>query len=217
MEPFDLRDGGDEFSSIEPATLIVGRPNQAFTIRMRLVASGQPTDGSIYVYFYASADPSITPSDYYLGRTSIGGTLSGSTTLTLRITFPTNIPRGVYYAGWIIDPGKEMQEANENNNTAYKSSQLLKVVNPSEGILYVDVSARGANDGSSWGNALTSLRDALTLAEWGREIRVAKGVYTPDRGLGIAREDREASFHLPSGLTLRGGYAGANAPDPNCR
>ncbi len=217
MEPFDLRDGGDEFSSIEPATLIVGRPNQAFTIRMRLVASGQPTDGSIYVYLYASADPSITPSDYYLGRTSVGGTLSGPTTLTVRVTFPTSIPRGAYYVGWIIDPGKEMQEANENNNTGYEGTQLLKVVNPSEGILYVDAAARGTNDGSSWKDALTALQDALALAESGREIRVAKGVYTPDRGLGITREDREASFRITGGLTLRGGYAGAEAPDPNAR
>ena len=217
MEPFDLRDGGDEFSSLEPATLIVGRPNQTFTIRMRLLASGQPTEGSIYVSFYASADPSITPSDYYLGRTSVGGTLSGSTPLTLRITFPTSIPRGVYYVGWIIDPAKEMQEANENDNTAYEGTQLLKVVNPSEGILYVDAAARGTNDGSSWRNALTALQDALTLAESGREIRVAKGVYTPDRGLGIARENREASFRITGSLTLRGGYAGADAPDPNAR
>ncbi|MCL5281505.1 MAG: hypothetical protein M1376_16530 [Planctomycetes bacterium] len=215
MEPFDLRDGGDEFSSIEPTMILVGQPNQTLTVRMRLLSPGQTEDGTVFVYFYASTDPTITRSDYYLGRTSVAGTLGAFSTLTLHATFPTNIPRGIYYIGWIIDPDNLMAETDETNNTAYKGSQLLRVGNPSEGILYVDAHARGANDGSGWANALTSLQDALALAELGAEIRVAQGVYTPDRGLGIARGDREATFRLSSGLTLRGGYAGSDAPDPD--
>jgi len=217
VEPFDLRDGGDEFSSFEPTVLLVGKPNQTFTVRMRLVSPGEMENVAAFVYFYASADPTITRSDYFLGQASIGGSLGAFNTLTLRATFPTNIPRGTYYIGWIIDPGHLVAEANENNNTAYKSSQLLRVGNPSEGILYVDAHAHGANDGSSWANALLSLQDALARAGLGAEIRVAQGAYTPDRGLGITRGDRAATFRLSSGLTLRGGYAGGDAPDPEAR
>jgi hypothetical protein len=217
VEPFDLRDGGDEFSSVEPTMFLVGKPNQTLTVQMRLLSPGQTEEGTAFVSFYASADPVITPSDYYLGQTSVAGTFGDFTTLTLRTTFPTNIPRGTYYVGWIIDPRNQMAEENEKNNTAYKSSQLLRVGNPSEGILYVDAYARGANDGSSWANALVSLQDALAQAGLGAEIRVAQGVYTPDRGLGIVRGDREATFRLTSGLTLRGGYAGSDAPNPEAR
>ncbi len=64
MEPFDLRDGGDEFSSFEPTLLVVGKPNQSFTVQMRLVSGGTKQDGNAVVYFYASPDPNITPSDY---------------------------------------------------------------------------------------------------------------------------------------------------------
>jgi hypothetical protein len=218
VEPFDLRDGGDEFSSFEPTLLVVGKPNQTFTVQMRLLSPGEKQDMVAYVHFYASPDPVITPSDYYLGRTGVSGAANDFTTLTLRVTFPTNIPRGTYYIGWIIDRDNLMAEADENNNTAYKRSQLLLVGDPWEGgILHVDAQARGANDGSSWANALTSLQDALALARPGAEIRVAQGVYTPDRGLGITRGDRAATFRLISGLTLRGGYAGSAAPDPDAR
>jgi predicted outer membrane repeat protein len=220
VEPFDLRDGGDEFSSFEPAMLVVGKPNQSFTAQMRLLSPGRPEgEVRVSVHFYASADPVIRPSDYYLGQTglSASGTLSSFTTLTLRVTFPTNIPRGTYYIGWIIDPGNQVTEYDEKNNTAYKSSQLLLVGDPWEGALYVDARAHGANDGSSWANALTSLQDALALARAGAEIHVAQGVYTPDRGLGITRGDRAATFPLASSVILRGGYAGSTAPDPDAR
>ncbi len=197
--------------------LIVGKPNQTLTVQMRLLSPGQTEEGTAVVYFYASPDPIITSSDYYLGQTSVGGTLGAFSTLTLHATFPTNIPRGTYYIGWIIDPGNLMAEDNEKNNTAYRSSQLLRVGSASEGILYVDARAHGANDGSSWANALTSLQDALALAGANAEIWVAQGVYTPDRGLGITRGDRAATFRLTSGLILRGGYAGSAAPDPGAR
>jgi len=215
--PFDLRDGGDNFSRFEPTTLIAGKPNQIFTARMQLLVPGQSEDGVAFVYFYASADPVITASDYYLGRTSIAGRIGGSSTLTLRTMFPMSIPAGTYYVGWIIDPDNSMLEADENNNTAFKTAPLLTVVNPSESTIYVDASADGTNDGSSWANAFTTLQDALPLAGSVREIRMADGVYTPDRGLGVTRGDRGATFKLTGGLTIQGGYAGTGAPDPDAR
>ena len=72
---------------------------------------------------------------------------------------------------------------------------------------YVDASANGLNDGSTWVNALTDLQDALAAARMGVfpvEIWVAAGVYTPDRGSG----DRLATFELFDGLSLYGGFFG---------
>jgi hypothetical protein len=81
-------------------------------------------------------------------------------------------------------------------------------------VLYVDDDATGVGDGSSWHDAYRFLQDALAGAAAGPkpvEIRVAQGVYRPDRGVGITPGDRGASFRLISGVTLLGGYAGVRA------
>jgi hypothetical protein len=85
-------------------------------------------------------------------------------------------------------------------------------------VIYVDAGAQGAGTGSSWADACTSLQDALAsaaAAEKPLEIRVAKGVYKPDQGVGIKLGDRTATFTLVNGVALKGGYAGAS--DPNVR
>jgi hypothetical protein len=77
-------------------------------------------------------------------------------------------------------------------------------------VIYVDDDADGFNIGVSWEHAINSLQDALLLAYFSEkpvEIRVAQGVYTPDRGIGIMPGDREASFQLMNGVTIKGGYA----------
>ena len=51
-------------------------------------------------------------------------------------------------------------------------------------IIYVDVNAVGTNNGSSWADAYVHLQDALADANSlpkPVEIRVAKGIYRPDR------------------------------------
>jgi len=69
-------------------------------------------------------------------------------------------------------------------------------------ILYVD--STGSNiDGTSWAKAFNHLQDALAIAQQGDEIRVAKGIYKPDRG-----SDRTASFRLVNGVVIKGGYGG---------
>ncbi len=80
-------------------------------------------------------------------------------------------------------------------------------------ILYVDDTAQGLNDGSSWGDAFTKLQNALTAFKPGNEIRVAQGVYRPADPNG----SRDASFILRDGMVLRGGFAGFGAPKPDDR
>jgi len=87
-------------------------------------------------------------------------------------------------------------------------------------IIYVDDSADGTNHGGCWADALLYLQDALILAQFVEEpveIRVAQGMYQPDQGTGITPGDREATFRIPGGAVLRGGYAGGGTPDPNER
>jgi hypothetical protein len=84
-------------------------------------------------------------------------------------------------------------------------------------VLHVDDDAPAGGTGASWATAMRDLHEALTLAEGTgglvSEVRVAQGVYRPDRGTG----DRELSFPLVEGVTVRGGYAGIGAPDPDLR
>ena len=86
-----------------------------------------------------------------------------------------------------------------------------------EPVVYVDRSATGANNGSSWHDAYVSLQTALAFARAPgsgvTEIRVAQGTYTPAPGGG----DRALSFALVEGVLLKGGYAGVTSPDPGAR
>jgi hypothetical protein len=83
--------------------------------------------------------------------------------------------------------------------------------------IFVDANAVGANNGTSWADAYNCLQDALAAASSGAEVRVAQGTYKPDRGATVTASDRTATFQLASGVTMRGGYAGSGAPDPNAR
>jgi hypothetical protein len=83
--------------------------------------------------------------------------------------------------------------------------------------IFVDADAPGIQDGSSWTNAFHYLQDALSIAQSGNVIRVAQGIYTPDRGLGITPGNRSAAFHLINGVILEGGYAGYGEVNPDAR
>jgi hypothetical protein len=72
-------------------------------------------------------------------------------------------------------------------------------------------------DGSNWANAYRNLHDGLAAAQPGDTIRVADGVYVPDDGAGVTPGDRTASFAIPNNVTVRGGYAGFGASNPDAR
>lgn len=83
---------------------------------------------------------------------------------------------------------------------------------------HVDADAPGPlHNGKTWTTAFLTLQDALAAAASGDEIVVAEGTYEPDRGAGIAAGDREASFVLEEGISVKGGYAGYGQPDPDAR
>jgi predicted outer membrane repeat protein len=89
---------------------------------------------------------------------------------------------------------------------------------PNPNILFVDVDVEDSilNNGANWARAFTDLQQALRIAAANpqiEEIRVAGGIYRPAGPFG----ERSATFQLINGLTIKGGYAGADAPDPDAR
>lgn len=77
--------------------------------------------------------------------------------------------------------------------------------------IYVDVSATGTNDGSSWTNAYTSLQSAISVAVSGDEVWVAAGTYKPS-AYPVGRTStntREYAFYLESGVDYYGGFDGS--------
>ena len=80
-------------------------------------------------------------------------------------------------------------------------------------VLYVDQRADKNHNGSSWDQAFTNFQVALMVAEYGDQIHMAQGIYTPTQPGG----DPNATFLLVSGVAVKGGYAGLGADDPNVR
>ncbi len=68
-------------------------------------------------------------------------------------------------------------------------------------IIYVKYNASGANNGTSWMDAYTDLRSALSAATISDQIWVAKGTYKP----GSVRTD---TFTLKTGVAVYGGFVG---------
>ena len=108
-------------------------------------------------------------------------------------------PRAINERGWIAGDGYI-------NGRRHAFVMLRRPI-------YVDDDAAGANDGSSWENAFVNLQDALAVAEYSDEIRVAQGLYRPAGSGG----DRAATFQLVDGAVLRGGYAGVGVANPDVR
>ncbi len=74
-------------------------------------------------------------------------------------------------------------------------------------VIYVDASASGANNGTSWADAYGEMQDALDEAASGDQIWVAAGTYNPTRQVG-GTGDRYRAFQLKNGVEILGGFTG---------
>ncbi|MEO0632315.1 MAG: right-handed parallel beta-helix repeat-containing protein, partial [Planctomycetota bacterium] len=73
-------------------------------------------------------------------------------------------------------------------------------------VYHVDDDARAGGDGLSWNRAFQDLQDALAIATSGDEVWVAAGTYEPS-----VPSFRTATFSIPSGVRVYGGFDGTEA------
>jgi len=175
------------------------------------------------------------------GWVDLGRQTTGYRTLTIRSTAGGEVGspgEGVfdYTPGTTVDLAAAAQDGYHFTHWSGSAVDAERVTNPNAALttvlvdahytlvahflrtrIYVDSRANGANDGSSWPNAFTSLQDALDMAQGGNDIRVARGRYKPDTGRGRTRGDYTVSFAIPNGAAVRGGYAGVGAANPDSR
>ena len=88
---------------------------------------------------------------------------------------------------------------------------LCPAITFSQQQIYVNASATGANDGTSWMNAYTDLNRALRKAI-NADIFLAEGVYIPtnDKNGKLPADRRNATFLINCGVRLKGGYRVVN-------
>lgn len=86
------------------------------------------------------------------------------------------------------------------------SLTFAAVNNPT--VIYVNASADGANTGTSWADAFTTLQPALDAAQAGSEIWVAAGMYKPSKLIQATQEIQYKTFQLKHGVGIYGGFAG---------
>ena len=82
------------------------------------------------------------------------------------------------------------------------------------GVIYVDNTAGGADNGTSWTNAFVSLQDALRAGETitgGAVFWVAGGTYYPDEGTGLTDGARAYTFNIKDNFQVYGGFSGAES------
>ncbi len=96
---------------------------------------------------------------------------------------------------------------------AMLSDNMVSVKSHIPGTIYVDVSkTSGANNGSTWSDAFTSLQSALDLAQASDQIWVAQGVYMPSKR-SEEEDPRSATFTLINGVALFGGFPGRSGQE----
>ena len=121
-----------------------------------------------------------------------------------------------HWSGSAVDAGR-IEDPNSVTTNVTVDGHYTLVANFLRTRIYVDIRAGGANDGSNWNNAFTSLQDALDTAHKGNKILVAQGLYTPDIGQNRTPGDYSVSFAIPNGVEVRGGYAGTGQANPDTR
>lgn len=81
------------------------------------------------------------------------------------------------------------------------------------GIIYVNATATGSNNGSSWSNAFTSLQSALDIAQCAgvTQIYVSKGTYAPSANMSnTPTSGQDATFKMQKNLAIIGGFSVAD-------
>jgi hypothetical protein len=136
------------------------------------------------------------------GSVSVNGTVrslpwSGAFTSGTTVTLEAVPDSGGQFSNWSGDlSGSANPTSIQMNGSKFITANFTSP-------LYVNINATGANNGSSWTDAYTSLQSALSAAVSGNEIWVAAGTYKP-----TTDADRTISFVMKAGVAIYSGFTG---------
>ena len=94
---------------------------------------------------------------------------------------------------------------------AFLTILLFGAIQWSYGQIYVDKTASGASNGTSWADAYTDLQDALGVALAGNQIWVADGTYLPITCNPCSTNDRLVTFNISPDIEVYGGFNGTES------
>jgi hypothetical protein len=121
----DLYDVTTGLRSFLPQKLVAGKDGQMLRVSLEVGNRGGAKSDPFFTGIYLSTDAEIAPDDYQIGWISMQIDPGATASVASSIRFPTNIPAGTYYVGWLIDAEDTVKEEYENNNMAIiKGSQL---------------------------------------------------------------------------------------------
>ena len=121
----DLIDDGQTYSGFSP-TLVSPGTNFHDWCNVRNI--GTASSGGFGVSYYASTNTIISTSDFLIGTDYVNSINPFNwKDSDWTGTFPSSVPDGEYYVGWIIDSGSDVTEFVESNNVGYKDSYKLNV------------------------------------------------------------------------------------------
>ncbi|MDZ4707331.1 MAG: choice-of-anchor Q domain-containing protein, partial [Saprospiraceae bacterium] len=99
----------------------------------------------------------------------------------------------------------EIPLGTSNSMTLEKEASVFLFSPSVTDTIYVDSSATGANNGTSWSDAFTTLQPALAASKFCDTILVAKGTYYPDTIGGVVF-NKDLSFNIRDSIVLLGGF-----------
>jgi hypothetical protein len=153
-------------------------------------------------------------------QTVIGGTIQAGTWTHLAVTGEANGQMVTYVDGQAVDTRAITGTITTNDNPlrigvapwdtgAFRFEGDLDDARLCNRALAADevaaLAAGGDHDGAGWDDPFTTVQRALTDAQPGDEIWVARGVYTPTRRQN-ASEPRTATFTMVPTVTVYGGF-----------
>ena len=99
--------------------------------------------------------------------------------------------------------------SNASGCVSTRTAVAVTISSPPDGIFYVKADAAGANNGTSWADAFTSLQSALSLS-CADTIWVAEGTYRPSVDVfdTVPANPRKKTFYITGGKQIYGGFAG---------
>jgi hypothetical protein len=175
----------------------------------------------ISIKAYNSADVLIPYSDMTFARHN-GMSATGSTILTTVFT-----DLGSSYTGRVEDESGTSRtdlvvslqssqvikrlvyeiQMNPTGSTTLNNTMGFNFVAPTTASrVYVNHAAGGANNGTSWTDAYTSLQTGIDNAFPGDELWVAKGTYKPSYAYERTNTSRFYHFRIPNAVAFYGGF-----------